>query len=527
MSRLLELSVIQTVPNAFLEASFTQYPILRKDKALRRLYCYMVHQQQKHGKVLLSADILAHIEDKTDELISRHYVAKSFIDRFSSLISPIHLHSFDGKEYQFSKGKAREGYFLLPQVLIDNWNFNLKGSRVYVDSLKPFSRNSSVAQAKLHHQRRSLAQSIPPISDHQSHLLDYLNNLPSNRFKSILRHIPQATLAAQQLQNPHSRQSSLLQLEAIQDHPMPFYTPSKRGRTERIFGDSFLQLPKSIRSILTQDWLEIDLEQAQLRILSHWWQCQPVIDFINSGLSLWQELESFVLNALPPGTSLSPESKEALKSCNKKLIYSTCYGMGLRNLKTNYRDSFQDIFPSYSVPLTKTISTRKGPKLIKLSIGEFICSHPLISSLLGERSKWIKKVRDEHGAMSPYGFVPLLKGMNPAAVLSTVAQAYEQKLMEPLLSLCSNDRQVDSRGYLTSRFQVIAWIHDGAILHLQDKRKGSAYLNKLFQHWSTLSSQLHIPISVSLSFRHSKLTIDPSSKRFSNSELFHFFNPSL
>jgi len=517
MNTTLELSTITTIPKAFLQTSFTFFPILRKDKELRRLYCYVINQQFKHNKVVLSAKVLAHLEGKESQYKNKNYNGKAFLDRFEAYVMPIYYTNYDGKDYSYTKGKAREGIIKPHQILIDNWNFSIQGTRVYIDSLKDYSKDSTRAQARIRKEKKQLVDKVPAISQHQAGLLNYLNDLPSHRYKHMLKHIPEAQRITNELSNERSKTSTNIKLQNIQDCPKPFYSPSSKGRTHRIFGDSFLTLPKKVRSVLTQDWFELDLEQAQLRILASWWKCELVIDFLNSGKSLWKELQQYIKEVLPPGYKLNREQIDELKAINKKLIYSSCYGMGLRNLKSNYKEGFDEIFNSYNVKATKTIKGSVKCKdgsvrsTRKLSIGEYITAHPLISALLTERQKWIHKVKQDGGAQSPYGFIPLLKGMNPSAVLATIGQAYEQKLMEPIVALAKNDVKIDSRGYKTSRFQIMGYLHDGAFIHFQDKNAVSWYLNKLLFSWSQLSHDLGINISISLSFKSKKLVINPST----------------
>lgn len=513
----LELSTITTIPKAFMQVSFTLYPVLKKDKELRRLYCYVMNQYIKHGKVVLSAKVLAHIEGKESLHKNKNYCAKAFLDRFESSIMPINFTSYGNSDYSYIQGKAREGTINPQQILIDNWNFSIHGPRIYVDTLRDYSRDSSRAQARFKREKEQLVSKVEPLTEYQRDLLSYLNNLPPHRFNHMLKHLPEAKKVTSTLETPRSRTSTYSKLSDISDCSKPFYAPSVRGRTHRIFGDSFLTLPKKVRNVLTQDWFELDLEQAQLRILASWWQCQPVIDFLDSGKSLWKELEDYIRLILPPNTHISPEQLEELKAANKKLIYSSCYGMGLRNLKSNYKEAFDEIFPSYSIPLTKSIRGKKVLKdgstrtTRKLSLGEYITSHYLINALLSERQKWIHKVKQEGGAHSPYGFVPLLKGMNPSAVLATIGQAYEQKLMEPIFQLANKSFGLDSRNYKTSKVQIMGWLHDGAFVHFQEKKSVQYEINKLLKAWNNLSLELGISISISISFKGHKWIINPNN----------------
>lgn len=531
MSTTLELSTITTIPKAFIQTSFTLFPILRKDKELRKLYCYVFNQQLKHQKVVLSTKVLAYIEGKESQYKNRNYNGKAFLDRFESSVMPIYFKDFDGRDYNYTKGKAREGTINPEQLLIDNWNFSLHGTHVYIDTLKDFSRDSSKAQARIKREKKELVSKVEPICKHQEELLNYLNDLPSHRFKHIIKHIPEASDITNTLSNERSKTSTHIKLNNIQNCPKPFYAPSSKGRTHRVFGDSFLTLPKKVRTVLTQDWFELDLEQAQLRILASWWKCQPVIEFLNTGKSLWKELQQYIYKILPKDITFSQEQLEELKTTNKKLIYSSCYGMGLRNLKSNYKEAFDKIFPSYNISVFKSIKgkiTLKDGSIKttrKLSLGEYIVSHPLISALLSERQKWIHKVKQDGGAQSPYGFIPLLKGMNPSAVLATIGQAYEQKLMEPIFNLAKEAIHTDSRGYKTARFQIMGWLHDGAFVHVQDKKSISWYLNKLLKSWALLSTELGISISIALAYKSKKMIINPSiNQSVSSNEIQDFIN---
>jgi hypothetical protein len=113
--------------------------------------------------------------------------------------------------------------------------------------------------------------------------------------------------------------------------------------------------------------------------------------------------------------------------------------------------------------------------------------------------------------------------MNPSAVLATIGQAYEQKLMEPIFNLAKEAIHTDTRGYKTARFQIMGWLHDGAFVHVQDKKSISWYLNKLLKSWDLLSTELDISISIALAYKSKKMIINPSiTQSVSSNEIQDF-----
>ena len=78
------IGVITTISKPFIEESMNKYPILKKDKYLRRLYCYLSNQSLKHESIPVSARLLALIENKYNQWKNKNYCSYDLLERFLS-----------------------------------------------------------------------------------------------------------------------------------------------------------------------------------------------------------------------------------------------------------------------------------------------------------------------------------------------------------------------------------------------------------------------------------------------------------
>jgi hypothetical protein len=493
-------SVITVASKVFLERAFEVYPILKTDINLRVLFCHIVHNMYTlDGDALLTAELLAEIEGKQKQFKAKNYVAGGFIASFSTYVLPIKLKQYsNGYTTNYKAGKARKGSIQLPLELEQLYKLEHKDF-VYIRTLKPLKRESKKVRYDIQHQQELEANEVIPLTPQQAILLDYMNGLSSNKFATLRKYIPQAKVVAQSLEKEASRTSALKILDNIQLCPKPFYKPSKRGATHRIFSaNSFLNLPKKVRKVFTQDWIEMDLEQAQLRVLTSLWNVKPMKEFIATGKSLWAELINYIQVLFP--NKLSYSNKEDIKTILKKMIYSTCYGMASNNLKREFKESFEELYGlDYKEYIPKQLLS--NGKLRRYSLGNYLINHPLLKPFLQARSKHMARIKYYEGMNSPYGWVPLEKGQNPSSVLATVAQAYEQRLMEPFIKVARDSIYIKN-GKRTDKLQIMGYLHDGLFLHVKDKSRIDSYMNKIKSEFKKLKEQKILNIDISLSYSY-------------------------
>jgi hypothetical protein len=123
----------------------------------------------------------------------------------------------------------------------------------------------------------------------QQLIFNYLNDLPSNRFTKVLEHMDEAKDLAMQLTEP-TRGQQLTFLESIELQPQPFYGFAERSTRLVPQGCSLATIKSSLRRVLTQEWTEMDLKNAQLAINAKLWELPETQAFLQTGESWWDSL---------------------------------------------------------------------------------------------------------------------------------------------------------------------------------------------------------------------------------------------
>lgn len=488
------------VPKQFLEVSYKLYPILKKDVSLRKLYCHIVNQMvtNKKGFAILHAKLLSKLEGKESQHASKNYVASKLLSKFEEHVTKIrYTTNFFGDVYNYSKGEARRGVIDIPPQLITLFK-DRSDERVYIESNRKFSKKSSTAKQKIKKAQKALVEEYTPLNEPQRQLLTYLNNQPSNRYKKCLDYLEEAKAKAEELVSPVGKERARKLLEQIETVPQPFYKPSTSGHTQRIFGNSFLQLNKEIRSIICKDWIEIDIDQAQLRILSRIWNIPEVANYLDSQRNLWEDLIQYIQGLY--NFEFGPLDKGDLKGILKRFIYSCCFGMTLTNLKATFKEECEEYLGTdYQINLTKK---NKNAKDVRLSLGEYLLCHPLIRPLIKARTKVMRKIKREGGANSPYGWIKLDRGV--ISVMANVAQNVEQMLMTPIINASIASETEAGRGTKTTECQIMGYLHDGAYLKIRRQSEWKRWVKHMYKAWIKLCSKLEMNLDISISINDIK-----------------------
>lgn len=195
-----------------------------------------------------------------------------------------------------------------------------------------------------------------------------MNSLPPNRFTSALEHLPEAMAVAKGLADAENQ---LNLLRAIQDHAQPFYVPA--DKTTRVFSlrESILRLHRSLRKIMTQDWVTADLRSAQLAIVANVWGVPRLSDYLASGKSIWPDLCHHM------GHTFTEDNKAIMKSS----LYALTFGAGNHKMTTHLGRHFGNGSGAYR--------EFKG--------------HAVIRALLLARARQLKAIRHEGGGVDAFG----------------------------------------------------------------------------------------------------------------------------
>jgi hypothetical protein len=333
------------------------------------------------------------------------------------------------------------GNFTGPRVLITNGNLvNAKTRSIF---RKEDSQEALIING---------LKSYHFISDK---FLDYLNGLHPHRFSKMTVHIPEAMSAIEAkdsdgnyIINPAAHMTQRLILQCIEEQPQPFYTYTSTGNTVRLFeSNKGLQgVHSSLRKIITQDCVEIDIQNAHLAIVAMLWDIPEIQEYLSTGLSIWPTL--IIAMGFPyPNLRI----KADLKEC----FYALVYGMSLKKLRENMIRVFGE--EAYN---------------------RFI-NHPLIKALLNARNKRMDEIKSKREHLTPWGVVTKpsqyrckidkeLKGNIPT-ILSQEVSELEMTLLEPILDLAME----------TNNFTIVLYQFDGLTLQFKEDSVKNSYLKRI------------------------------------------------
>ena len=334
--------------------------------------------------------------------------------------------------------------------------------------------NAKAAHAEREQDREEAASRLElATSDTSRYILERMNDgdaRPRNGYTKLLAYMDRAKAMATQLEvdrrshesdaehearTHEARDGYLRLLRAIEDQPQPFYQPSVRGRTDRIFplNPSVLLLPGPLRRTLTEGagWIDLDLTSAHLAIAAFLWDVDSVRDFLGAGGNAWNELMSSLgLGGLTPADPAYDEVKDVLKTGT----YCTVYGMTPPALKGRFTKAMKEL----DIALA----------------GVDFASCWIVRDLLDARDQQYEQVYLAGEAETPTGIRAALgahTGIEARNVLATVAQSYEATLMKPILEYEAKHLNAAACAGSPPDFRVMLWQHDGCSVRFWRRQK--------------------------------------------------------
>ena len=362
--------------------------------------------------------------------------------------------------------------------------------RVYVLSGERYDRES-VAQ-----DRQAIRDALQDVRPHAPSIgaqktWELLNDRPPNLFSKLSSRVGEAIAYVEQMDidvspskgaeedwedwrakrwkmERQQRGEYLRVLRAIADQHQPFYKFSEAGRTDRVFSynKSALNLPKSVRKILCQDFVEVDLKSAHLLIAAWLWDAGAALETLTDpDYSIWDDLMAHCAPLFEEQGLEVPEKGEALyaavKGAMKVAVYSTVYGMPA---------------PSIQAKLTKSLKGILGP-----DVGAHTRSHPIIETLLEKRDEKLAEMEVGDVLHGPTGVRIKIEqpmssdgdGVDAKSAMATLAQSYEQACMQVILEMERDREDSETRNH----FKVALWLHDGCYVKMPSLRARTKGLN--------------------------------------------------
>lgn len=303
----------------------------------------------------------------------------------------------------------------------------------------------------------------------------YLNELPVHSFNKTIREYGEEAYAAtrrlsdespegdQDLGVRHARAT----LQAVETCPKPFYEP--KLKTPRLFASRSLQLlNREVRAPLVQDWIPLDLKSAQLAICAREWDVGPLLNFLEDGGDIWEELTSWL--GLP-------------KAALKKALYAVTFGARARWIPGKPPSTLNEAF-AQETGLSEKKADRARHKLM---------SHPLMRTLIEARDRRIEEIKSEGLIEDCFGSVMTLPshesrtGNEKNTVLTLLAaesSAIEMKLLWPAF-----EEVMGKEGHC----KIMLYTFDGFYIKPADPRRRDTWTRKLQAAVDKQADALGIP----------------------------------
>jgi hypothetical protein len=428
----------RAVSSAFYQTITTEYSALRKSPAYARLFAYLAWGTWRDDLSecpILGSELLARISDQHTQWQSRNFEAQSFLKRFVAAtdikIRWSNWDSLSGRSrvllalplpgsIRAAVREEEDNFWKMPDLvsIADGRKFNPSKQRAWREADRTLALES-------------LREAACPDA---VALGTYLNEAAPSRYTSLLPNMQAAVEAAHALPNPKAVRHQVRVLRAIQQQPVPFYGPSSRGRTVRLFGfnESLLALKKVVRQALAPTWQTADLRSAQLGIVASQWRIPMVLEFLRDYPgSVWEYLFA----------ELKIQRTDERKRAVKDALYAALYGR---------TPGFAGYMLSRSLQMP--------------GIGTRFLRIPMIEELFLARERMFGEVQKAGGASDVYGRwialaegpdVPKEKQVDAASVLSQLAQATEMRLLAPVIR-CASEERGNARGWA-----LTLWKHDG------------------------------------------------------------------
>lgn len=449
---------ILTCSREFREVILNEYPGLErhpKDPIAKGDWRHFVSMlfADSHNNIYIGQLQIARDYQMWKELEGKNLIAIEVINRFRKKVL-----YYEVKEYDYVVHRARTATIKFPQHIIDARDKLLlesseKRHEVFICSGKTFNRRviSNLRIEDLERMPQLQGAIMPPIC---KKFQDYLNDLPPQIFSKMLSHTEEALeyinrkhLDGTYVLSEEQRYDYSLYLFSIEERPQPLYVGSRSRNTVRLFELHMgLQgIQSDIRRILTQDWIEMDLQNAHLAIVAKVWDIPEVKEYLASGKSIWE--------SLLPHMGIALDDKEA-KGTTKRFLYGCVYGMSINTLKNGLISTFNE------------------------EVYEAFISHPVIKAILKARTKHIKTIKDRGGVITYLGeHIHVIKFKNEEdkwednllTILSQEASEYEMLLLEPILDLAISSKD----------FHLTLYQFDGVSIYIRDKSKKDYILKRI------------------------------------------------
>jgi hypothetical protein len=224
-------------------------------------------------------------------------------------------------------------------------------------------------------------------------------------------------------------------------------------------GNCILSMPKAFRSAFYQGCIELDLKSCQLAVAAKQWDLPILTAFLANDGDIWQELAGYINRDITE-----------VKGDIKEFVYAAIYGMKKRNLVRKCEESFGN---------------------------SDLMSHEMIKEVLDARDKHMNEIKRRGGAFNAFGEwietdfnefdgwdeddLEELQLKAERSVLACINQSWEQMLMLSVFESIKKNKNL----------QLVAWIHDGCIVHIKkDRHRIDSFVKRIQKDLAAKAKEL-------------------------------------
>lgn len=426
------------VSKHFRDRTLELYPALAHRENLFRFFEFLAFstftdRDERRPKKIVSREALLALQGLPATTGSKRFKSADLLEECQACI-PLWKLEWSAYDYEARKARIITNPGFSPEF-VEELGRELSTFHTVADSAKVHyitgERATSATAAALLEADAQAARAKPPQAADAQRVATYLNSLARNIFTAKVReNIDEAIRVAQTLPSAAQSTLELTKLHRIVAQPQPFYGPSEKASTVRLFAKnaSILGLKSAVKYALIRGWTTLDLKSAQLAIVAKDWNSAFLHEWLsNPANDVWNELCS-LFPAIPISVS---------KPVIKTAVYSACYGARPETIQSD-------------IQVALGVSREAANALLR---------HEILIHVLGYRDHQLREIRQRKGTLDAFGrFLPATTAAQARSVLAQLSQAREMQLLLPAFTLAEH-RPNDMR--------IVLWEHDGFSVHLR------------------------------------------------------------
>ncbi|MFI4914886.1 MAG: hypothetical protein ACIAS6_00085 [Phycisphaerales bacterium JB060] len=429
------------VTACFREKMVEAHPGLDRNPAYWRLVQFLLFgalRDDSSGRLVLPNRLLAEMAGKERQHEQNNFNGRRFLEEFERDVAKGFTIDDD---WSYVDGKARTVVDGGLDPSAATWATEMAKDILDGADVVDLESGMKVSRAMAAADERTLRDSVASdmvasgVACETRLVVEHQNARSKRGFSAVVRdHLASAEQKAWNLADEASRRSALQTLASIKLRPRPLIQPKENSPRAFSVGASLLTLKSSLRREFARRWVDYDLKSAQLAIVGRQWDCEAILDILNSDDSVW----TYLADALGVPRVRS-------KEFFKKAIYALVFGAA--------RSSIVD-----------AVETASGVT----GLGERFLANEFVHEVYEARERALERVLSGGGATTELGrhlavgrsLSREMRHKKARSILAQVAQATELLLIHPVYEVAKG----------TTQFDIMLYQFDGVTIRYRDAR---------------------------------------------------------